>query len=169
MTQLKGGFASELGVPLALSIVPPSMLEPAYGIPLVLSMDPIIVPTYAYSTLHTPSMVIPLVPIFEYGVSRSIVQPSSMISSYMGSHSAKFNMPLIITSVAMSYKDYKRFDRLTYLVLHRFSGFVGKDAYDFLMDYHKKLHNLGLLESYGVSYTTFQLVDIVRNWQRSYI
>lgn len=39
----------------------------------------------------------------------------------------------------------------------RFSGAPGEDAYEFLVSCQERLHNLGLVESHGVDYTTFQM------------
>lgn len=97
--------------------------------------------------------------IFEYGIPRPGVHPSSMMPPQMGSQPARFTMPPIVASAAMSFEDQKRFERFTHLGPPTFSGAVGEDAYEFLMDCREKLHNLGSLESHGVAYITYKFRD----------
>ena len=61
------------------------------------------------------------------------------------------------------------FERFTHLGPPRLRGIVGKDTYEFLINYHEKLYNLGLIELYGVAYNTYQLRDITRDQWRSLI
>lgn len=63
-------------------------------------------------------------------------------------------LPIIIGTV-MSFDDPKRFKRFTHLVPPRFNDVVDEDAYEFLINYRDKLHNLGLLELHKVTYTTY--------------
>lgn len=108
-------------------------------------------------------------PISEYGILRLGVQPLSMLPLHVGYQLAKFTMSALIASTIISFKDQKRFERFTHLGPPRFSGVIGEDAYEFLIDYLEKLLNLGSLESHGISYTTYQLRDAARDWWRSLV
>ncbi|KAF3629488.1 putative carboxylesterase 17-like [Capsicum annuum] len=81
------------------------------------------------------SVVSPSVPISEYGIPRSGVQPSSMLPPQVGSQPDRFTMPFITASIIISSKGQKRFGRFTRLGSLRFSSAVGEDAYDFLIGY----------------------------------
>lgn len=63
-------------------------------------------------------------------------------------------MPSFIGSIVISSEDKKRFERFSHLSPPKLYGFVGEDAHESLIDYCKKLHNLGLLDLHSVSYTT---------------
>ncbi|KAF3630477.1 hypothetical protein FXO37_28466 [Capsicum annuum] len=70
---------------------------------------------------------------------------------------AEFTMPPLIASAVMSSDDQKRFKRFIQLGPPKFGGVVAEDAYEFL------------IESYGVSYTSYQLKDVARYWWRSFV
>ena len=46
---------------------------------------------------------------------------------------------------------------------------ITEDAYEFIVSCHERLHNLGLVESDGVDYTTFQITGSAKKWWRDYI
>lgn len=71
-------------------------------------------------------------------------------------------MPSIIARIFMSFKNYKRFEQFDCLGPPRFGSVVGKDAYEFLMNIHKKFYNLSSPELLGVMYTTYQLRDTTK-------
>lgn len=98
---------SATGVPPTLIIVPPLVLEPAYGVHLDLSVDPPMVPTLAYGTLETLSVGPPSVLLFKYGILVSKVQPLSLLPYHMESQLAKFTMPPIVMSTVMYSTDRK--------------------------------------------------------------
>lgn len=47
--------------------------------------------------------------------------------------------------------------RFLILSLPTFSYVSGTDAYDFLIPYEARVHNLGFLKTHIIDYTTFQL------------
>lgn len=57
----------------------------------------------------------------------------------------------------------------TYLGPLRFSGVVGKDSYEFLIGYRKKLNNLSPLKLHWVVYTTYQMRDAFSDWWNSFV
>lgn len=73
----------------------------------------------------------------------------------MGSQPTKFTMPPLTMSKVMSSEDKSRFEIFAHLGPLRFSGAIGEDAFEFLIDFRMKLHNLGFLESHGVAYATY--------------
>lgn len=92
-----------------------------------------------------------------------------MFSPKMGYQFTRFIVPPLAASIFMYSMDQKRFEIFTYLDPPRFSMVVDEDANEFLIDYQEKLHNLGSRESHGVTYTTYQLRDIARDWWRSLV
>lgn len=72
-------------------------------------------------------------------------------------------MTPITTSITMSSNDQKKFEWFIYLDLHKSSGAIVVDVCKFLIYYHEKLYNLRSLESHGVSYTSYQLLDMSRD------
>lgn len=44
-----------------------------------------------------------------------------------------------------------------------------EDVFDFIISFKERLHNLGLVKSYGIDYTTFQFNKEVRQWWKVYI
>lgn len=44
----------------------------------------------------------------------------------------------------------------------RFSTSNGEDAHEFFLDYQERLHSLRSLESHGVAYSTYHLIDLDR-------
>lgn len=69
--------------------------------------------------------------VFECGILKSEVQPSSMLALKLGSQPARFTMSPIIVGEAMSLEGQKTFERFTLLGPPKFSSVVGIDAYAF--------------------------------------
>lgn len=78
-----------------------------------------------------------------------------MLPPSIGSQPTRFTIHTLDRSIILSSNDPKRYERFTHLVPPRFIGAVDKDDYEFFINCLEKLHNLGLLESHGVSYTTY--------------
>jgi len=64
-------------------------------------------------------------------------------------------------------KDYSDGSRMMNLLTY--TGDLTEDAYKFIVGCHNRLHNLGLVESHGVDYITFQMTDLAKQWWREYI
>lgn len=62
----------------------------------------------------------------------------------------------------MSYDDLKMFKSFIRLGASKFSGAIGEDTYEFLVDCQEKLHNVRSLKSHGVTYKTYQLINMSR-------
>lgn len=60
----------------------------------------------------------------------------------MESQSTKFTTSFIAMGIIMSSKAQKKFKRFTHLGIPKFSSVIGEDAYEFLIGYRDKLHNL---------------------------
>lgn len=96
--------------------------------------------TYSYFQYSKNlSFIPPLALAYEYGITKSGVNPIFIFPSQVVSHPARFAMPPLSASTIMSYEDQKRFKSLTCLDPPRFSGVIGKDAYEFFIDYREKL------------------------------
>ncbi|XP_070003293.1 uncharacterized protein [Nicotiana sylvestris] len=63
----------------------------------------------------------------------------------------------------------KLLDRWTRLHPLVFGGERHEDAQDFIDRYRDKLHNMRILESHRVDFTTFQLEGKARRWWKSYV
>ncbi|XP_055824820.1 uncharacterized protein LOC129893335 [Solanum dulcamara] len=64
----------------------------------------------------------------------------------------------------MTMEEQKMLVRFIRFGLPRFSGVASEDAHVFLISCQKRLHNLGLVESHGIDYTTFQLDGPAKQW-----
>lgn len=62
---------------------------------------------------------------------------------------------LVVTQPTMSVEKLRMLGRFLRLTPPEFSRAPGYDALNFVTTYEYKLHNLGLVETYGVDYTTF--------------
>ncbi|KAF3655080.1 hypothetical protein FXO38_14848 [Capsicum annuum] len=104
------------GVPPALSIVPPSMLQYICDVSLALSVDPPVAPTSAFGTPHSLCYSFFSTCILELC---SEVKSSAFIFFTFSKETqpARFAMPLIMASTVMSFEDQKRFERFTRLGL----------------------------------------------------
>lgn len=96
LTHLEGLPLSASGVSQSPIIIPPSVLEPAYGVPSDQSMDPLVVWIFSYSNPQTLSVVPLFILISEYGISRLRVHHLSMLPSWAGSQLARFTIPTIL-------------------------------------------------------------------------
>ena len=47
-----------------------------------------------------------------------------------------------------------------------YTGDLTKDAYEFIVSGHERLHNVGLVDSNGVDYTAFQMIGFAKQWWR---
>ena len=50
-----------------------------------------------------------------------------------------------------------------------YTGDLTEDAYEFIISCNERQHNLELVESHGVEYTTFQMIGAAKQWWRYYI
>ena len=44
-----------------------------------------------------------------------------------------------------------------------YTGTLNEDAYECIVSFHERLHNLGLVESHGVDYTAFQMTGSAKS------
>lgn len=56
----------------------------------------------------------------------------------------------------MTYEEQKILGQFLRLALPRFTRAPCLNAFDFLSSFKKRLHYLGLVESHGINYSTFQ-------------
>lgn len=90
------------------------------GVPLSVSAIP-----------QTLSDVPSSIPTSSYGVSTSGVQPSFLVPLRMDLLTTILTILLVTSGTVMSFDDHKRF---IYLAPPRFSGLIGQDTYEFLLD-----------------------------------
>lgn len=87
-------------------------------------------------------------------VQRSGVQPSAAAP-----HAEILQVPTVSQALvpcpAITESEKKMLGRFLRLAPSRFSRATGEDAHDFISSCEERLHNLGLLESHGLDYTTF--------------
>ncbi|XP_060202191.1 uncharacterized protein LOC132630651 [Lycium barbarum] len=50
-----------------------------------------------------------------------------------------------------------------------FFGTEVKDSYEFIMDYHERLHKMGAMEKYDVEFVAFQLLGDAKLWWRDFV
>ena len=70
---------------------------------------------------------------------------------------------------SMTIDEQKMFGRFRLMNPPTYTGDLTEDAYEFIVSCHERLHNLGLVESHGVDYTTFQMTGSAKQWWRDYI
>lgn len=70
----------------------------------------------------------------------------------------------LATVRTMPLEDQKMLGVFPMFTSPRFSGVVGKDAHEFLTTYPERLHTLGLVESRGVDFISYQLDWPAKNW-----
>ncbi|KAL3326045.1 hypothetical protein AABB24_036983 [Solanum stoloniferum] len=74
-----------------------------------------------------------------------------------------------LTSPIMTHEEHKMFERFRKMDPPQFNGGHGKDAYEFLISFHERLHNLGLVEARRVDYTSLKMLGPANQWWRAYI
>lgn len=66
------------------------------------------------------------------------------------------------TRQAMTLEEYKMFVCFITMGYSRFSSALGEDAHKFILSYKERLHNLSLVESCKLEYTTFQIERLIK-------
>ena len=61
----------------------------------------------------------------------------------------------LVNMPSMTIDEQKMFGRFKLMNPPTYTGHLAEDAYEFIVSCHERLHNLGLVESRGVDYTTF--------------
>lgn len=69
----------------------------------------------------------------------------------------------------MSNKDPRRFEKSRKIDLHQFLSDQIKDGYEFLVSFHERLESLGLVDSYGIDYRSFQMRGYAKQLWHLYI
>lgn len=92
-----------------------------------------------------------------------------MVFSFMDSQPFRLVISLISLGTIISFNNQESFERIIPLGLHKFSGAIGENDYEILINCQQKLHNLRIFESYSVSYTTDELTDVVKDWWMLYL
>lgn len=59
-----------------------------------------------------------------------------------------------------------RFTKMKPLILYDVESI---DAYEFINDYHERLHKMEVVEKYGVGFVTFQLLEDARLWWQVFL
>ncbi|KAK4731577.1 hypothetical protein R3W88_024565 [Solanum pinnatisectum] len=67
---------------------------------------------------------------------------------------------------SMTIDEQKMFGRFRLMNALTYTGDLTKDAYEFIVSFHESLHNLRLVESYGVDYTSFQMTGSTKQSER---
>ncbi|XP_069154403.1 uncharacterized protein [Solanum lycopersicum] len=67
---------------------------------------------------------------------------------------------------SMTIDEQKMFGRFRLMIPPTYTSDLTKDAYEFIVSCHERLHNLGLVECHGVDYTTFQMTGYAKQCDR---
>ncbi|XP_059315758.1 uncharacterized protein LOC132066467 [Lycium ferocissimum] len=59
--------------------------------------------------------------------------------------------------------------RFRKLELPRFSSTSSEDAYEFILDMHELLHRMGIVETHGVDYVSYQFRGDAKTWWRYFV
>ena len=77
--------------------------------------------------------------------------------------------PRLTTGPIMTNDQHELFSKFLKLKPPVFKGAESEDAYDFLVDYHELLHKMGIVERFGVEFTSYQFQGNAKMWWRSHI
>ncbi|XP_060175920.1 uncharacterized protein LOC132606438 [Lycium barbarum] len=69
----------------------------------------------------------------------------------------------------MTTSDQDLVGRFRKLEPPRFLGTSSEDAYEFILDMHKLLHRMGIVENYGVDYVSYQFCGNAKTWWRYFV
>lgn len=71
-------------------------------------------------------------------------------------------VPLSSISLVVSTVVLNNFDRFVQLDSSHFDGTTEDSSYGFLSECQDQLYNLSILESYGVAYTSYQFIGLIK-------
>lgn len=63
----------------------------------------------------------------------------------------------LVNMFSMTIDEQKMFEKFRLMNPPTYTGDLTEDANEFIVSCHERLHNLGLVESHGVDYITFQM------------
>ncbi|XP_069155717.1 uncharacterized protein [Solanum lycopersicum] len=72
----------------------------------------------------------------------------------------------LVNIPSMTIDEQKTFGRFRLMNPPTYTGDLTEDAYEFIVSFHERLHNLGLGESHGFDYTTFQMTGSAKQCER---
>lgn len=64
----------------------------------------------------------------------------------------------VVTKPVMTGEEHNLFWRFTKMKPPIFCGIESEDAYEFIINCHKRVHKMGAVERYGIEFITFQLM-----------
>lgn len=62
-----------------------------------------------------------------------------------------------------------RYERFFKMDPPQFQGGQDKNAYEFLVSYHKRLQGVGLVQTHGVDYTALPMRSPAKQWWHAYV
>ena len=84
-------------------------------------------------------------------------QPASAVAPRLDSIVFLDMTSHLVNRPSMTIDEQKMFGRFRIMNPPFYTCDLAEDAYEFIVSCHARLHNLGLVESHGVDYTTFQM------------
>ncbi|TMW87250.1 hypothetical protein EJD97_020211, partial [Solanum chilense] len=75
----------------------------------------------------------------------------------------------LTTGPIMTSDQHELFSKFMKLKPPVFKGAECEDDYDFLVDCHELLHNMGIVERFGVEFVTYQFQGNAKMWWRSHV
>ncbi|XP_069151997.1 uncharacterized protein [Solanum lycopersicum] len=99
--------------------------------------------------------------------------PNTLLAVFVAPRLDSMEFPNITSHLAnrpsMTIDEQKMFGSFRLMNPPTYIGDLTEDAYEFIVSCHERLYNLGLVESHGVEYTTFQMTGSAKQHWRNYI
>ncbi|XP_069148227.1 uncharacterized protein [Solanum lycopersicum] len=96
-------------------------------------------------------------------------QPAVAVAPRLDSMEFPYITSHLVNRPSMTIDEQKMFGRFRQMNPPTYTCNLAKDAYEFIVSCHERLHNLGLVESHGVDYTAFQMTGSSKQWWTNYI
>ncbi|XP_015084222.1 uncharacterized protein LOC107027624 [Solanum pennellii] len=98
-----------------------------------------------------------------------MTQPPAAVAPHLDSMEFPDMTSHLVNRHSMTIDEQKMFGRFRLMNPPTYTGDLAEDAYEYIVSCHKRLHNLGLVESHGVYYTAFQMTGATKQWWTNYI
>ncbi|XP_015075330.1 uncharacterized protein LOC107019314 [Solanum pennellii] len=96
-------------------------------------------------------------------------QPAAAVAPRLDSMEFSDIASHLANKPSMTVDEQKMFGRFRLMNHPTYTGELTEDAYEFIVSFHERLHNLGLVEFHGVDHIVFQMTGSAKQWWRDYI